>query len=146
MIIDTAIRVLRYVELDGAGRPCAEMTASIFHGTEEGAFTELVAAAAQNGHTIVRLCNHDEGCRAPRLDEIEGDGRGGFRAKARFPGALRNVERWDEATMLRAFVPVYDEIAKVTYVVRLDAGQWTPEIATGLVRDVAGTLRVVPSE
>ena len=53
------------------------------------------AAAARKGHTIVRLCNHDDNCRNPVLDEIEGDGNGGIRAKDSGPG-MDGVELWQE--------------------------------------------------
>jgi|6_EtaG_2_1085325.scaffolds.fasta_scaffold10247_1 hypothetical protein len=89
-------RILRYVELDTNGEPIHENFHSHDGGlSENSAFDQLAAAAARKGHTIVRLCNHDDNCRNPVLDEIEGDGNGGIRAKDSGPG-MDGVELWQE--------------------------------------------------
>jgi hypothetical protein len=129
MIVDMAARIIRYVELDAAGRPVAEcFSARIGGDDEEGRFAALVASAALNGHTIVRLCNHEHApCRNPRLDEVRPDGRGGVILPA-------GVERWDAATMERAFLPVVDERNAVARMVRFEPGEWSEELKQSDIR------------
>ena len=80
MIIDDAERILRYVELDASGTPISECLSTRYGGDdEEMRFAALVEEAARKGRTIVRLCNHEEGCSNPFLHKIEGDGNGGLR-------------------------------------------------------------------
>lgn len=84
-------RTLRYVELDASGRPFHEATASWEGGpTADEVWGILVADAAAKGNRVVRL-RDSRYAQNPRLEDIEGDGNGGFRAK---PGkVLRGVER-----------------------------------------------------
>ena len=131
MIIDNEDRTVRYVELDAAGGPVAEN----FHSgpsrrkngssrSEEEWFTDLVAAAAKKGHTIVRLCNHEDDCANPSLNEIEGDGEGGIKARAGY--TLDGCEMWDPS-MERKFVLARDERVKeeLYRVVRMERNEWT---------------------
>jgi hypothetical protein len=88
-------RILRYVELNASGEPCAEMFSSRIGGASENArWGLLVASAAKKHHTLIRLCNHADDCRNPNLAEIEGDGKGGIRAKGDGRG-MDGVELWD---------------------------------------------------
>ena len=85
-------RILRYVELNASGKPIHEATAAWFDGpTVEEAYAQLVIDAAHNGNTVVRL-KDSRYARNPNLDDIEGDGEGGIRAKAGKRDALKDVE------------------------------------------------------
>ena len=86
-------RNLRYVELDVNGTPFHENWKSWSDGpTEDAMWAELVTMAAERGHTLVRIAADDpKRDRNPDLSEIEGDGRGGIRAKAGKPNALKGV-------------------------------------------------------
>ena len=75
-------RTLRYVEMDANGNPFHEATSGWAEGpTEDEAWAVLVEDAAAKGHTVVRLLDSRYATN-PNLNDIEGDGKGGFRAKA----------------------------------------------------------------
>jgi len=134
MIIDVEDRIVRYVKLNTTGVPIAE---NLHTGpsrnrdgssrSEDDYFAEVVAAAALKGHTIVRLCNHEDNCRNPMLEQIESDGNGGVRVKPGNPEALNGVEFWNPG-MERAFLVVTDERGEfpVQRVVRFEPGEWEP--------------------
>ena len=83
---------LRFVELDTTGRPFHEFSGPIPDGPEgDAVWAQLVTDAAHKGHTVVRL-KDSRYARNPNLEDIEGDGKGGFRAKPGKPDALRDVE------------------------------------------------------
>lgn len=86
-------RNLRYVELNAAGQPFHENWKSWSDGpTEDVVYAELVAIATERGHTLVRIVADDpKRDRNPDLSEIEGNGRGGIRAKAGKPNALDGI-------------------------------------------------------
>lgn len=86
-------RNLRYVELDSNGTPFHENWKSWDGGlTEDAMYADLTALAAERGHTLVRIAADDpKRDRNPDLSEIEGDGKGGIRAKAGKPNALDGI-------------------------------------------------------
>ena len=86
-------RNLRYVELDSSGVPFHENWKSWADGPTEGeVWADLVQLAQDRGHTLIRIsADNPRTDRNPRLDEIEGDGRGGIRAKAGKPNAMKGV-------------------------------------------------------
>ena len=86
-------RNLRYVELDPTGVPFHENWKSWSDGpTEAEVWADLTSLAADRGHTLVRIAaDNPRTDRNPRLDEIESDGKGGIRARAVKPEALKGV-------------------------------------------------------
>lgn len=130
--VDTEDRTARYIELDASGEPmheCLHSGPSFGRSIdEEEWFALLVVEAEVNGHTIVRLCNHEARCRNPKLGDIESDGNGGIRAKADKPNALQGVELW-KPEMERKFVLARDEREEGLHrVVRMEPGEWTQEM------------------
>ena len=124
MIIDNAERVIRYVELDESGVPChVNFHTHTGRADEETWFAALVQAATDNGHTIVRLCNHAARCKNPKANEIEADGSGGIRATKNAPQALDKIHLWDAATMQRTFLTVPIEGTDHQMVVRMEPGE-----------------------
>jgi hypothetical protein len=151
MKVDLETRVIRWVELTNGGGLVAQNThtgisqrADGSSRDEEDYFAEVEAAATAKGHTLVRLCNHDDTCRAPSIGEIEGDGNGGIQAMAEFPQAMRDVQMWDAQTMERAFIEMYDPVLKDLRMVRLEPGQWdgsTKRDPQELFEDTDGKIR-----
>jgi len=86
-------RNLRYVELDSTGTPFHENWKSWAEGpTEDEVWADLVTLATERGHALVRIAADDpKRDRNPDLNAIEGDGKGGIRAKASKPAALAGV-------------------------------------------------------
>lgn len=93
-------RSLRYVELDSAGRPFHENWKSWTDGpTEAEVWAELTTMTTERGHKLVRITTSDpKRDRNPRLNEIEGDGKGNIRAKAASPDALTGIRIVKEDT------------------------------------------------
>lgn len=85
-------RNIRYVELDEHGAVFHSAHASWEGGpTEEEAWATLVQDAAHKKHTLIRL-EHSRYAVSPDPSKIEYDGRGGIRAKAQYPDAMRDVK------------------------------------------------------
>lgn len=117
--IDTAIRIVRYVELDAAGVPFHVAEVDVIGGgkTEGEVYREVQRLARTAGRSLVRLCNHDR-CLLPDAGDLESDGRGGIRGRSE----RTKFDLWDDS-MRRTFLKVRVEGVSSEVVVRMEPDQ-----------------------